>query len=379
MSQPRVRSRRPRELACRPAALLCGALALACAPADRGARGSGSAGGITQAEAGGFGDEGATEVGDDGSAPGSDGAADSGAPAEGGPSGGGGVFDVGDGGGGDTGPVVNDDECQKIDFLFVIDNSGSMANEQAALVNSFPGFIAAIGATVNAQNYQLMVIDSDAASAGLCAELCGTFPTCFGTACNTIPEPTACDMTLGGGVIKDAKGVPCGVDGDARYLTEDQTDLAETFACMAKVGIGGQDIERPMEAMLEGVGAQAQAGACNAGFVRDDAILVVTFITDEEDDGDSLGDPTAWRDALVQAKGGNEAAIVVLGLVGDSDVPGGGCGPLGLAEPSPRLRAFAESFGFGSWGSICSPDYAPFFDDAVAVIDSACEIFDPEG
>lgn len=372
------RSRRPAPLVSRPAALLCGALA--CAPADPGARGSGSGGGITQAEAGGFGDDGATDV--DGSGPGSDGAADSGTPSDGGPSGGGGVFDVGGGAGegADTGgPVVNDDECQKIDFLFVIDNSGSMANEQAALVNSFPGFIAAIGATVNAQNYQLMVIDTDEASTGLCTELCGTFPTCFGTACNTIPEPTACDMTLGGGVIKDAKGVPCEVDGDARYLTEGQSDLAGTFACMAKVGIGGQDIERPMEAMGAAVGAQAQAGACNAGFVRDDAILVVTFITDEEDDGDSLGDPAAWRDALVQAKGGNEAAIVVLGLVGDSDVPGGGCGPLALAEASPRLRAFAESFGFGSWGSICSQDYAPFFDDAVAVIDSACEIFDPEG
>jgi hypothetical protein len=378
MSQPRVRSRRPRAHARRPAALLCATLVLSCAADDRDARGSAGGAGITQAEAGGFGDDGAADVGDDGSAPGSDGAADSGDAADDGPSG---VFDVaGQSSGADTGgPVVNDDECQKIDFLFVIDNSGSMANEQAALVNSFPGFIAAIGATVNAQNYQLMVIDTDAASVGLCTELCGTFPTCFGTACNTIPEPTACDMTLGGGVIKDAKGVPCDVTGDARYLTEEQTDLADTFACMAKVGIGGQDIERPMEAMAAAVGAQAQAGSCNAGFLRDDAILVVTFITDEEDDGDSLGDPAAWKDALVQAKGGNEAAIVVLGLVGDSDVPGGGCGPLGLAEPSPRLRTFAESFGFGSWGSICSPDYAPFFDDAVAVIDSACEIFDPEG
>jgi hypothetical protein len=349
-------------------------LALACSPADRGEREvSSGASGLTAAEAGGIGDAtsggpGTAETGPHGE--------DAATSADGGP---GGIFDVGGAESTTGGHMVSDDECQKIDFLFVIDNSGSMANEQATLINSFPGFIAAIGSTVNAQNYQLMVVDTDEASNSLCTELCATFPTCFGTACNTIPEPTACDVELGGGVIKDAKGVPCEVVGDARYLTEEQTDLDETFACIARVGIGGQDVERPMQAMLAALGEQAGGGACNAGFVRDDAILVVTFITDEEDEGDSLGDPAAWYDALVQVKGGNEAAIVVLGLVGDSDVPGGSCGPLGLAEPSPRLRSFAESFGFGSWGSICNPDYAPFFDDAVAVIDSACEIFEPEG
>ena len=34
--------------------------------------------------------------------------------------------------------------CTKIDFLFVIDNSNSMANEQALLIDAFPGFVAAI-------------------------------------------------------------------------------------------------------------------------------------------------------------------------------------------------------------------------------------------
>ena len=38
-----------------------------------------------------------------------------------------------------------------------------------------------------------------------------------------------------------------------------------------------------------------------------------------------------------------------------------------------------ESFTYGSWGSICSPDYAPFFDAAVSVIDTACSQFEPPG
>jgi hypothetical protein len=117
-------------------------------------------------------------------------------------------------------------------------------------------------------------------------------------------------------------------------------------------------------------------GACNDGFLRKDALLVVTFITDEEDDGQSNGNPVGWNAALVAAKFGLEQSIVVLGLIGDADQPNAVCAQ-GQAEDSPRLRTFAESFTYGTWGSICSPDYAPFFDSAVSVIDTACAEFEP--
>lgn len=284
------------------------------------------------------------------------------------------VFDVG----GDTGgPMVNEDECQKIDFLFVIDNSGSMANEQQALVNSFPGFMNTIAGTVNAQDYQIMVVDTDELNANICTDLCAVFPNCLGIPCNTIPPPTACDMTLGAGIVKNNAGVECGFVGSDRFLTDQEPDLGAAFECAALVGVMGQDNERPMESMVDAVTTEAQPGGCNAGFIRDDAILVVTFITDEEDDDNSAGDPTTWKQALLDAKGGNEQSIVVLGLLGDGDVPGGTCGP--LTEPTPILRSFAESFQFGAWGSVCSLDYSPFFTAAVSTIDGACEIFDPEG
>lgn len=44
---------------------------------------------------------------------------------------------AGDEGGSDAG-------CRAVDLLFVIDNSGSMEDEQANLISSFPGFINAM-------------------------------------------------------------------------------------------------------------------------------------------------------------------------------------------------------------------------------------------
>jgi hypothetical protein len=124
-------------------------------------------------------------------------------------------------------------------------------------------------------------------------------------------------------------------------------------------------------------------GACNEGFLRSDAILVLTIITDEEEKS-SPGDPASWKQSLVDAKPGGEQAIVVLGLIGDNGTPGAICAPFASnagtgAEPSPRLRAFAESFPAGRVGSVCASDYAPFFSDAVSPIEGACNDFIPPG
>ena len=291
-------------------------------------------------------------------------------------------FDLGE----DTSGIDPDPEtgpeggCQKIDFLFVVDNSGSMADEQESLANSFGGFIHSIQNTVMAKDYHIMVIDTDAGNAFLqqCFVICGIFPECEGYPCNMLPQAEGCDAALGTGLIEDPSAKACGVVGDKRYMVDGQPDLAGTFSCLAKVGTDGDGSERPMEAMVTAVTALNGPGDCNDGFLRKDALLVVTYITDEEDDGQSNGNPLGWKTGLVAAKYGAEKSIVVLGLIGDPDQPNPVCA-MDQAEASPRLREFAESFTYGTWGSICSPDYAPFFDASVSVIDSACQQFEPPG
>jgi hypothetical protein len=279
--------------------------------------------------------------------------------------------------------------CTKIDFLFVIDNSGSMQDEQDNLIASFPGFISEIQDVVMAHDYHLMVTDTDVAVSGdmlgqtmgdicdphpaCCAQTCLSHDTCNGVPCDQLAD---CDFVLGAGQVKNKDGDLCGIDEGARYMADGQTDIAGTFACVAEVGTHGNGNEKPMQAiemaLSEDLGGDE---ACNAGFLRDDALLVVTYITDEEDNG-SAGTPDSWRQALVEAKNGDDTAMVVLGLVADGDLPNGTCpGPVG----APTLRSWTETFEYGSWHSVCEPNYAGYFADAVSVVDEACNEFDPAG
>jgi hypothetical protein len=290
--------------------------------------------------------------------------------------------------------------CEKIDFLFIIDNSISMGDEQQNLSNSFPSFIQTIQTDV-AGDWHVMVIDTDpqdkwdedlAECPQKCqgedpSEPCGVIPPQTMWECGNLPVPDPCDAQLGAGVDHDdteARG-SCGITGGKRWFDDAQPDPAGTFDCVAHL-YDGNSPELTMGGMLAALAPDMVGpGGCNEGFLRDDAVLVVTFISDEEDDGDSPGDPASWHADLLALKNGNETALAVLGLLGDTGLQNAVCPPDSIpgstgGEYSPRLIAFAESWGGrGLWGSVCAPDYGPFFEDAVALVEMACEDFVPEG
>ncbi len=305
-------------------------------------------------------------------------------------------FDAGDGGVTAAGEGGTGEGCKKVDFVFIVDNSGSMSDEQAHLAASFPAFITAIQQTVVSE-YRIMAVDTDAGGGGGCSqtifgpndcnEWCetqcsaGCDCSCNGAACPSLTS--GCDEQLGAGKVLGGSGDPCGVVGGNRWLDETQPELSGTFQCVATVGTVGDGNERPMAALIAAITTENQTDQCNAGFLRDDALLVVTVITDEEDIDKSPGDPSDWHSAVVAAKGGDQAAIVALALVGDAGQPGSICQPYDEngdgAEDAPRLRQWADAFTHGSWGSVCEADYSDFFANAVAVIDTACDEFVPPG
>ncbi len=288
---------------------------------------------------------------------------------------------------GDTGgaPVEG---CRKVDFLFVIDNSGSMSEEQDNLIQSFPTFIQTIQTELKeAQDYHIMVVDSDAYVFSGCPLMCSLVNLCLPALADYtcgVTKPELCEDVLGAGVVhpkgEASSGKDCDFTTAGRYMDITESDLSKTFSCAAKVGTGStDDPERVMQAMVAAVAPTGPSADCNLGFLRSDAILVVTFITDEDDDaGDgSLGTVEGWKASLVAAKKGDPTALVVLGLFGDGDKVNPVCAP-DAAEPSPRLRAFVDSFGdHGVAGSVCAPSYEQFFQEAVAIIDTTCDGFIP--
>ena len=268
-----------------------------------------------------------------------------------------------------TPDVPADDGCQAIDFMFVIDNSISMSDQQTALKAAFPLFMATISETLPTTDYQIMVVDTDAA--GRCAPGVCTHATCQEAnqyACGN--QFVACDTIRGAGVVhpagQEATNGMCSVFGNNRYIIEGEPDLSGTFSCMASVGLAGHQSERPMDGMVEAVSpALLGPGGCNTGFIRDDAILVVTFLSDDPNVEDQNTAQQTY-DALVAAKNGNADAIVMLGLTPGFD----GCTASAGAHWAELIGLFGES-GFA--GSICEPDYAPFFDEAVGIIADTCQ------
>ncbi|MBV1860637.1 MAG: hypothetical protein KUG77_19645 [Nannocystaceae bacterium] len=264
-----------------------------------------------------------------------------------------------------------DDGCNAVDFLFVIDNSGSMFGAQTNLVANFPAFINGIQDTlVDVDSYHVGVAPTDDHN--------GFTPS----------NPVECRQ-LGALITTtagaDSSNTACGPYTEGfSYITE-QDDLSTSFQCAARVGTSGDAGERPMNTVEAAIGPDLNAeGACNEGFIRDHALLVVVVITDEADGpGDpdtvtSTGDPASWYQSVLDAKGGiaeNAAALVLTNYV-DGPCPPGGFG----SDDGVNLVDFAGLFGENGFvGGICEPDYGPSFTQATAVIQQACENFIPPG
>ena len=296
--------------------------------------------------------------------------------------GGGSVFDVGNAGDGE----VPEEEvgCQAVDFLFVIDNSASMENEQDALVSVFPQFMDEVEAALDVGgDYQVLVTDTDAWGRCNSQTLQGMDPS--SDLCNGYIKNTAfdtCDGEWGAGVVHPAgdfaSNMPCSPFGGNRYIVPGEPDLGGTFACMATVGVAGHPSERPMDAMVAALEPGINgAGGCNDGFLRDEALLVIVFISDDPHYEDS-GEPSDWYDAVVAAKNGDPESVVVMGMTPDWP----GCRDGDGATVGVHWSEFVGLWGDnGLHGNVCgdAAEYLAFFEMAVAQIDEACSEFMPPG
>jgi hypothetical protein len=277
----------------------------------------------------------------------------------------------------DAGDAIEELGCERVDLLFVIDNSGSMSDEQSNLVNSVPSFISEIQTQLaDADSYHVGVISTDEYE--------------YNDGCT---EEGAMVIATGG---DDSSNDVCGPYADGySYMTEND-DLDVAFPCAALIGTDGDSDERPMQTMQAALSPDMNGpGDCNEGFLRDDALLVIVVIADEEDDHEtdacdqdaysgSSGEPEDWFEHVVAAKGGVESNIVVLALVGPPGPDPAVCplldkcdGGVEGAEVAERMASFTNMFTNGIVGRICEPSYGSFFSEAVGVISTACDNFVP--
>jgi hypothetical protein len=266
----------------------------------------------------------------------------------------------------------------KIDFIFSISALGTMQGHQAQLVDAFPEFITAIEEQLSDFDVHILVADPDGGfwipDCTVCTTSCdpqGNPPVC-GAAID------ACDKTIGAGVTfpsgTGATNRRCELASGKRYITSDESDLSAAFSCIAQVGIYGGSLTA--EAMVNALGPELNgADGCNEGFLRDDALLVVTIINDGYDEK-SAGTVDSWIKALRTAKHEDDDAFAVLVLTTDIDL-----GKYQLCHPddwnqTPNpLRQLALGVDHGFVGSICEDSYGPFFAKTVAEIVSLCDGF----
>jgi len=220
-------------------------------------------------------------------------------------------LDVGSATGGGCGDV--DLGCtDQIDLLFVIDNSGTMAEEQVNLARNFPLLIDkletlqdASGMPVN-PDVQIMVTTTDFGN-----PLCTPFepagydpakgaPTTTG--CNSridnftgltqppISVPEACTdvcptdiapddpfiaFSPGGDNIPDVP--PADINGDG----VDDSPIAQALACIGPQGINGCGYEAQLESMLQALNPASPWNTGARPFLRQGALLAIVHVTDE--------------------------------------------------------------------------------------------------
>ena len=282
----------------------------------------------------------------------------------------------------------------KIDFLFVLATSDFFLEIQPAIVAALPKFIDTIASKFEDFDVHIMVVDADP-EWGIpnCTAVCPDLLTCKNKdpccpdfwggdpnkLCCQILDPEnypcdkldlvgECEWTMGAGNIFSGGELganrPCKLDGGHRYITQDQTEMSETFSCMAQLGITagtwvGQALVQAVSPELNG------PGGCNEGFLRDDALLVITMLAIGSDYG-SEGTPKEWYEAVVAAKNGDPEAIVML-LMSNPKCPD-------WDEPCEM----AKRFPYHIVTARDAQDFSVGFDAATDLVEVACEKLIPQ-
>ena len=226
--------------------------------------------------------------------------------------------------------VFNQLDNPMVDVLWVVDNSGSMIPQQQALAQNFSTFIS--WAVTLQTDFHIGVISTEINEPEIPADYFNVYP----------------------GVLVQYPGFP-------KIITNTTPNLAQAFAKNVNVGTCCSDeqesgLHAAMMALSEPL---VSAAAANAGFLREDAKLVLIMVSDEVDQ--SPGPPDFYVDFFKNIKGFRNDQLMDVSVV-TGDVPNG-CSYGGIsAQASPRYKYVQEATG-GLFRSHCSANWGSTLSD----------------
>jgi hypothetical protein len=160
--------------------------------------------------------------------------------------------------------------------------------------------------------------------------------------------------------------------------------LGAEFKCVGAIDsslsqcTGSNDDEQPASTVAASLEPAAQT--YNAGFLRDDAVLVAVGITDEDEQPVYTQATTADAvyQRVIKTKGGNVKRTVFLGIGGSSDCSG----VYGTARTATKLKAITNKFiaqDRGVWWDLCKGRLEDGLAAAIAKVRTACSAFEESG
>ncbi len=274
---------------------------------------------------------------------------------------------------------MTEKKCNKMDIIFIVDDSGSMDAEQGNLAQNFPQFANILDTYVTA--------DGD--------------PLDYRIAVTTTGKPFTMNVN---GMIPITETGPEGTFSNTCNLSRrwiEPADSIDTLTCRANVGVGGSGMEMPL--LMTKRAVEKTMGGDNAGFIRGDALLAVVILTDEDDSSSTVSefnvtlDPTMFPPnpedlsppidfqpadlvAFLDGFKGNRTKWAAGVIAGDPPAGQTACsGGFGDAAAAPRLKQFVElanSQGTTQavFSSICQGDLTQGLQAALTTFQSACEV-----
>lgn len=265
------------------------------------------------------------------------------------------------GGGGDNGANLDrpkDPICTKMDVVIAVDNSGSMSEEQKWMSGTiFPKFAEKLKTSIGPgfENFRVGAKD----------------------ACPTPPQFFTKDQS--------DNGMSCMFSSGKSWMESTSPRLTQEFMCVGAFKLGdtrgcpkSNVDEQPAAAAAAAIEPPIVTTGANAGFLRNDALLVIVAVTDEDEQPNGQtpksNEVQAWAkmvyDRIVNTKG-NVKQIVFVGI----GAPTSCKGPYGSAREAILLKEITRLFSSqqrGVFWDICGGNWEEGLNAAFEIIKQAC-------